>query len=176
MQLPSAPCDAPKPEPLYCKMRGFNHELSSKCITTERCLGMMIRWFGILWRAMEFSLEKIPTIFQVICKLHNICMDRWIMKHPTAAHLGRFSDCSDVEAPPFSDDGYLWECFDITVGLNDVCDQPTDEVVMDWLTNRYDRLNEQRHYYVARNGTKCDVIIEELWKSGISFSSVDEIY
>ncbi len=86
------------------------------------------------------------------------------MKHMTAAHLGRYSVFSDVEAPPFSDDGYLWECFDITVRLDDVGDQPTDEVVMDQLTNWYDRLNEQRRYYAARNGTKRNIIMEELWK------------
>ncbi len=103
-------------------------------------------------------------------------MDRWILKHPTAAHLGRFSHFSDVEAPPCSDDGYLWESFDITVGLDDVGDQPTDELVMDRLMNRYDRLNEQRRYYAARNGTKRNAIMEELWKSGIRFNSVDEIY
>ncbi len=98
-------------------------------------------------------------------------MDRWIMKHPTAACQGRFSDISDVEEPPFCDDCYLWECFDITVGLDDVGDQPTDEVVMDLLTNRYDRLNEQWYYYAARNRTKHNAIMEELWNSGVRFSS-----
>jgi hypothetical protein len=176
MQLPNAPCSASKPEPIYWKMRGFNHELSSERITVERCLGMMVRRFGILWRAMEFSLEKVPTIFRVICKLHNICMDRWTMNHNTSASLGRFSDFSDVEAPPFSDDGYLWESFDITVGLDDAGDQPTDEVVLGRLTNQYNRLNDQRRYYAARNGTRRNAIMEELWTSGIRFNVVDEIY
>jgi len=69
MQLLDAPCSASKPEPMYWKMRGFNHELSSERIMVERCLGMMARCFGILWQAMEFSLEKVPTIFRVLCKL-----------------------------------------------------------------------------------------------------------
>jgi len=112
MQLPNAPCSASKPEPIYWNMRGFNHELSSELIAVERCLGMMVHRFGILWRAMEFSLVKIPTIFHVI---HNVCMDWWLMNHHTSASLGTFSDFSDVEAPPFSDDGYLWESFDIIV-------------------------------------------------------------
>ncbi len=99
-----------------------------------------VAWYdgSSVWYIVEsygISLQKVPTIFCVICILHNICMDRWIMKHMTAAHLGRFSGFSDVEAPPFSDDGYLWECFDITVRLDDVGDQPIDEVVMDQLTN-----------------------------------------
>jgi hypothetical protein len=55
------------------------------------------------------------------------------VKHPTDSYLGRFSDFSDVEAPPFSDDGLLWEWCDLTVGLDKTGDQPTDEVVMTWL-------------------------------------------
>jgi len=82
MQLPNAPCSSSKPVPIYWKMRGFNHELSSEHIKVKRCLGMMVRCFGILWTAMEFSLEKAPTIFHVICKLHNVCMDRWLRLNP----------------------------------------------------------------------------------------------
>jgi hypothetical protein len=39
-----------------------------------------------------------------------------------------------LKAPPFSDDGYLWENFDITVGLDDAGDQPSDKVVLRQLT------------------------------------------
>jgi hypothetical protein len=53
------------------------------------------------------------------------------MSHHTSDFLGRFSDFSDVvEVPPFSDDGNLWESFDITVGLDDAGDQLSDEVVL----------------------------------------------
>jgi hypothetical protein len=69
---------------------------------------MMVHHFGILWRAMEFSLDKVPTIFCVICKLHNVCIDWQTMNHHTAASLGRFSDFSDVKTPPFSDNGWLF--------------------------------------------------------------------
>jgi hypothetical protein len=50
MQLPNAPCSESKPQPIYWKMCGFNHELSSECITVVRLLGMMVHCFGILWR------------------------------------------------------------------------------------------------------------------------------
>jgi hypothetical protein len=108
-------------------------------------------------------LEKVPTIFLVICKLHNVCMDWWTVNHHTSASLGRFSDFSDVEAPPFSDNGYLCESFDIKVGLDDAGDQPNDEVVLRWLTNQYNRLNDQRHYYAAWNWTRQNVIMEASW-------------
>ncbi len=87
-----------------------------------------------MWRAMEFSLEKVPTIFHVICKLHNVCMDQQTLNHHTFASPGRLSYFSDLKAPPFSDDGYLWENFDITVGLDDAGDQPSDKVVLRQLT------------------------------------------
>jgi hypothetical protein len=117
-------------------MCGFNRELNGACITVERCLGMMVFHFSILWRAMEFSLEKVPTIFRAVCKLHKVCMDRWTMNHHASASFGRFSDFSNVEALPFSDDGYLRESFDFTVGLDDAGDQSSDKVELRWLTNQ----------------------------------------
>jgi len=71
------------------------------------------------------------------------------MNHHTSASFGTFSDFSALEAPPFSDDAYLWDSFDITVRLDDAGDQPTDEVVLGRLTNQYNRLNDQRCYYAA---------------------------
>jgi hypothetical protein len=39
--------------------------------------------------------------------------------------------------PPFSDDKNLWNTFDITVGLDDRFDQPTDYDVLEHLENRF---------------------------------------
>jgi hypothetical protein len=103
-------------------------------------------------------------------------MDRWLMNHHTSVSFDTLSDVSDVEAPPFIDDAYLWDSFDITVRLDDAGDQPTDEVVLGQLTNQYNRLNDQRHYYATRNGTRQNAIMKELWRSGIRFDSVNEIY
>ncbi len=71
-----------KPVEQYWKMRVLNHELSSERITIERVLGMLVRWSGMLWRPLEYNLAKVPTIFRVMCKLHNLCMDRWMMNNP----------------------------------------------------------------------------------------------
>ncbi len=89
-------------------------------------------------------------------------MDQRVMNHNTSASLNRFSDLSDVEAPPFSDDYYLWESFNITVGLDDSGDRPIDEVIPRRLTNQFNRLNDQRRYYAAKNGTRQNEIMEEL--------------
>mmetsp|Transcript_3838 Transcript_3838/g.5704 ORF Transcript_3838/g.5704 Transcript_3838/m.5704 type:complete len:107 (+) Transcript_3838:824-1144(+) len=97
-------------------MRAFNHELSSERIR-----------FGICWRPLEYCYSKVPTIFRVICKLHhNMCMDRWMINNPGGARLGILTsnDCMQ-----FSDDSYLWETFDISVGLDDVFEQPTMQAV-----------------------------------------------
>jgi hypothetical protein len=69
---------------------------------------------------MEYHINKIPTIFHVLCKLHNICMDCWLLNNPTDAWLCRFSS---AEAVAFSNDDFSWSTFDISVGLDDSFDQ-----------------------------------------------------
>ena len=113
-----------KPVPLFWKVRSFNHELSSERMKVERVLGMIVWRFGMLWRPIKFQVNKVPTIFCIIYKLHNICMDSWLWKNPWGALL-------DAEVPPFSDDKNLWNTFDITVGLDDRFDQPTDYDVLE---------------------------------------------
>jgi hypothetical protein len=136
-----------KPIEEYWLMRAFNHELSSERITIERVIGMMVRRFGICWRPIEYHHTKVPTIFRVICKLHNICMDRWMMNNP-----------------------------DITVGLDDVFEQPSDEDVMERLQNRYVKLADRRRVYAARNIPLRDSLAKELYSLGIRFNKELEIY
>jgi hypothetical protein len=78
----------------------------------------------------------VSTIFQVICKLHNICIDSWLQKNPNGALV-------NAEAPPFSDDDNLWNTFDITIGLDDSFDQPMDNDVLQHLENLFIRLGER---------------------------------
>ena len=122
-----------KPKEKYWMMRAFNHELSSERITIERVIGMIVRRFGILWRPLEYHYSKIPTIFRVLCKLHNICMDHWMINNSELACLGNFHSVDSME---FSNDSNLRSSFDVTVGLDDVFEQPTDEAVMQRLQNR----------------------------------------
>jgi len=160
-----------KPVEDYWKMRAFNHELSSKRITIERILGMIVRHFRMLWWPIEYSLVKVPTIFRVMCKLHNLCMDRWMMNNPTSARLGNYPGSS-----PFSGDTNLWESFDISVGLDDVFEQPTDDIIIERLENRYERLGDRRRVYAARNIPLRDSLTEELYALGIRFNRDRELY
>ena len=46
----------------YLKMIAFNNVLSSQRITIERSFGILVRRWGILWRPISHSLDKIPKI------------------------------------------------------------------------------------------------------------------
>jgi hypothetical protein len=69
-----------------------------------------------------------------------------MMDNPTAAQLGNYPGLK-----PFSNDSNLWNTFDISVGLDDVFEQPTDEVIMERLQNWYERLGDRCWVYSARN-------------------------
>ena len=146
-----------KPVEEYWKMRAFNHELSSERITIERVLGMVVWRFGMIWRPIEYHVTKVPTIFQAICKLHNLCLDWWMIDNPSAACLGNYPGST-----AFSSDSNLWNTFDTNVGLDDVFEQPSDEVIMERLQNRYERLGDRRWVYSARNIPLRDALTDEL--------------
>jgi hypothetical protein len=125
----------------------------------------------MLWRPIEYHITKVPTIFRVICKLHNLCMDRWMIDNPAAARLGNYPGST-----PFSNDSNLWSTFDISIGLDDVFEQPTDEVIIDRLQNRYERLGDRRRVYAARNIPLRDALTDELFSLGIRFNKDLELY
>jgi hypothetical protein len=76
---------------------------------------------------------------------------------PSAARLGNYPG-----ATAFSSDSNLWNTFDISVGLDDVFEQPSDEVIMERLQNRYERLGDRRWVYSARNIPLRDALTDEL--------------
>jgi hypothetical protein len=86
----------------YLMKCGFNHILSSQRITIERAFGQLVRRWGILWKAIEFGLDKVPVIVIVAAKLHNICVDRWIKRGKTQMEIPdhmqlEWSDPDDLE-------------------------------------------------------------------------------
>jgi hypothetical protein len=53
---------------------------------------------------MEYNLTKVLTIFRVICKLHNLCMDCWMTNNPSGARLSNYPNST-----MFSNDSHLWD-------------------------------------------------------------------
>jgi hypothetical protein len=98
-------------------------------------------------------------------------MDQWMMNNPSGACLGNYPS-----SEPFSSDRNLWDSFDITVGLDDVSEQPADEVIMERLGNRYKSLGDRRRGYAARNTLLRESLTEELYSLGIRFKKDLELY
>ena len=134
---------------------------------------MVVRRFGILWRPLAYHSSKVPTIFRVMCKLLNMCMDRWMIYNPTAAHLSNFTADDGI---PFCADCHLWDTLDICVGLDDVFEQPTYEAVIQRLQDRYHKLGDRCRMYAVQNIPLSDMLTEELYALGIWFNKQLGIY
>jgi hypothetical protein len=76
----------------YEMMKAFNHLLSSQRITIERCFGMFVRKFGILWKALEYSLATNTLILQVCAKLHNLCINHWMKEGDRATEIQKIDE------------------------------------------------------------------------------------
>ena len=91
-------------------------------------------------------------------------MDRWLVNNPTAACLGKFDSIGNMQ---FSNELHLWKIFDISVGLDDVFIQPTDDAVIQHLQNRFVKLGDRRCVYATRIIPLRDALTEELYSLGI---------
>jgi hypothetical protein len=94
-----------------------------------------------------------------------------MINNPAAAWLGNYPGSA-----PFSDDSNLWDSFDISVGLDDVYEQPSDEEIIERLQNRYTMLGERRRAYAAHNIPLRDSLAEDLYRLGIRFNKELELH
>ena len=104
----------------YMKLIAYNNILSSQRITIERAFGILVRRWGILWRPIAFKMKKVSKIVRVCAMLHNVCVDRWLKKHPRI-HLTN----GEVDYPD------VLEHYE----LDDM--SPSDKEVIDRLHNNY---------------------------------------
>jgi hypothetical protein len=65
--------------------------LSSQRITIERAFGMLVRKFGILWRALRYDLATNILVVMTCAKLHNWCIRSWKI------HGSRSGEVRDIE-------------------------------------------------------------------------------
>lgn len=53
----------------------YNFYLSQIRITVERAFGILVHRWGILRRALSFSIQKVPAFVTCLIRLHNFCID-----------------------------------------------------------------------------------------------------
>jgi hypothetical protein len=68
------------------------------------------------------------------------------------------------------------EHFDISVGLDDSFEQPSDEVVIPRLENRFRKLNDRQSYYASQNIPRREALMEDMYALGIHFNREQEMY
>ena len=73
----------------YNAMLTFNNCLSSQRMTIERCFGIILARWGILWQPMAHSVKDCTAIVTCVVRLHNLCMARWRKKRGLKAPLPR---------------------------------------------------------------------------------------
>ena len=134
---------------LYYKMRTFNHVLSSQRITIERAFGQLVRRWGIPWCPNNSRLKNVPLMAQCCAKLHNVCVNRWIINGKN----NNFESCSRFE--------------DIPEHINiDTVARPTDAEVADRLNNRYAD--------IGLRAAQCDLrvsMMNMIWNTGLRITS-----
>jgi DDE superfamily endonuclease len=141
-------------EEKYFRMLCFNNVLSSQRITIERAFGILVRRWGILWRPITYGLAKVPTIVRVCAMLHNICVDRWLKKHPLI-HLVN----GEAAYPDVLDH----------VELDDMT--PTDKEVINRLHNNYSRFRQRAHDNSIKN-----LLADEIFDTGIRMRNDTEYH
>ena len=61
-------------------MRSFNKIFCSDRITIERTFGIFMRRYQLFWNAFPSeNLDELRLVFRVACKLHNLCVDEWLL-------------------------------------------------------------------------------------------------
>lgn len=59
----------------------FNFWQSRLRIEIECAFGALVARFGVLQRTLQVSIEHATLLLQVLCKLHNVCMDRRLPRY-----------------------------------------------------------------------------------------------
>lgn len=138
----------------YYKMLAFNNVLSSQRITIERAFGILVRRWGILWRPISYSLTKVPKIIRVCAMLHNVCVDRWLIKHPRV-HITN----GEIAYPD------VLEHYE----LDDM--NPSDKEVVDRLHNTYAEARQRSSESSIR-----DKLMEDIYENGIRMRNDTEFH
>jgi hypothetical protein len=90
----------------YLRKRGYNLLHATERSTAERTFGMMVSRFRILKCGFDCHHRRVATIFEAICRLHNLCVDD-LISHSTAVRFAvpladRPSGCPAVTDPVYA--------------------------------------------------------------------------
>ena len=55
----------------------FNYYLSVHRQVVERAFGLLVARFGVFWRPLQVSFDRIPLLISACCRLHNLCVRRF---------------------------------------------------------------------------------------------------
>jgi len=91
----------------------FLHAAKRQCI--EGAFGLLVRCWGILWRALEMNFKHISLVLRVLCKLHNMRVDDFLVRRAEATMEER-----DV---PYYSENVEWRHGDLMKGA-DIRDVP----------------------------------------------------
>jgi hypothetical protein len=134
-------------------MLAFNNVLSSQRITIERAFGILVRRWGILWRPIAYSLYRVARIARVCAMLHNICVDRWLLKHPR----------------PYVNDKRSWPDVPDQIGVEDP--MPEDEEILRRMHNKYTHARSASAISSVR-----EHLTEEIFRAGICTNTHTEFH
>ena len=134
-------------------MRSCHHPLFSQRITTERAFGQLVRRWGILWSANSGRLKNVSLMIQCCAKLHNICVDRWLIE----GKKGGVDVATVLEIVPDQ------------MNIDDAI-RPDDDEVMERLGNRY--------LGIGVRAAKSDLritMMNMIWDTGLRITSSDDL-
>lgn len=139
---------------LYLKMITYNRVISAIRVTIERAFGQLVRRFGILWKPIEYALERVPLIVTTCAILHNICIDRWLQ-------MNEESGVSSLLYGPSSTPH---------IDVNHATGVEPDEEIMNKLRQVYSNLSSS-----GKNTNKRYTTMESIW-STIRITSENDLF
>ena len=151
----------------YLKMLAFNNRLSGQRITIERAFGMLVRRWGILWNPLRMSIHNSTRICTACVRLHNFCIERWLVRNPGTANLSILK-LSRENATMFVDVNQNEQHADIY----NFDDDATDRAVMEQFSNQY-------VFGLPRASTstiKRDIIKDTIFNYGFIYARTTDHY
>lgn len=82
----------------------FNYWHSQLRITIERCFGIFVRRWGILWKALQFEFSFIPEIIHCLARLHNLLIK---LNCPLPSQVA-IADIANVDENGVLEENHYW--------------------------------------------------------------------